>query len=223
MVRVITSVPMVNTDDLPDHAAMLFNQSQSRERFSLYKYRRSMILFLLWFSPVILPSLWFGYKHIESHFTEPKAVFVLGGAEEREVFAAQFAQQHQLPIWVSSGSPKGYVEKIFAKAGIERDRLHLDYRAVDTVTNFTTLVAELKAKGINSVYLITSDNHMRRARVIGDIVFGSRGIALKPISVDSGKQPESIRKCLRDASRAVLWLTTGYTGEDLAYLIRKYR
>jgi uncharacterized SAM-binding protein YcdF (DUF218 family) len=38
---------------------------------------------------------------------QPDAIFVLGGATERERFAAKFAQQHpDLPIWVSSGSPK---------------------------------------------------------------------------------------------------------------------
>jgi uncharacterized SAM-binding protein YcdF (DUF218 family) len=116
---------------------------------------------------------------------------------------------------VSSGSPEWYAQKVFAKAGINRNRLHIDRRAVDTVTNFTTLADELQAKGINSVYLITSDDHMRRARVIGEIVFGSRGIGLKPIPVPSGREPEPIEKCLRDGARAVLWVTTGHTGATL--------
>lgn len=181
-----------------------------------YKSRSSKVHLLMWLLPIFIPALWFGYRQVESYFTQPQAVFVLGGSEARERFAAKFATQNpQLPVWISSGSPKWYVEKIFAKAGVQRDRLHLDYHAVDTVTNFTTLVDELKNQGINSVYLITSDNHMRRARLIGDIVFGSRGIALKPLSVNSGNKSEPLCKCLRDTSRALLWLTTGYTGANL--------
>lgn len=156
---------------------------------------------------------WFGYKQIQSYFVKPEALFVLGGHEEREHFAAQLAKQHpHIPIWVSSGSPKDYAQKIFAKEGIKRDRLHLDYQASDTVTNFTSLVDRLKAEGIDSVYLITSENHMLRARIIGEIIFGSRGIIVKPISVPSDSPPESIRKSLRDGARAILWLTTGHTG-----------
>jgi len=161
-------------------------------------------------------SLFCGYRQVKSYFVQPKAVFVLGGAEERELFAAKFAQLHpELDIWVSSGSPEWYTQKIFAKAGIVQDRLHIDRRAVDTVTNFTTLVDELKAEGIDSVYLVTSDDHMRRARVIGEIVFGSRGIIMEPLPVTSGRSPEPIGKCFRDGFRAILWLTTGHTGATL--------
>jgi uncharacterized SAM-binding protein YcdF (DUF218 family) len=147
---------------------------------------------------------------------QPDAIFVLGGATERERFAAKFATQHpELPIWVSSGSPKDYAKRVFTKAGIEASRVHLDYQAVDTVTNFTSLVDTFQAEGFDSVYLITSDYHMRRARVIGEIVFGSRDIKLVPVPIPTGKPPESTKKCLRDGARAILWLTTGHTGASL--------
>jgi uncharacterized SAM-binding protein YcdF (DUF218 family) len=166
--------------------------------------------------PALAIALWFGYKQLESYLSQPKAIFVLGGHEERERFAAKLAAQHpNLPIWVSSGSPKSYSQRIFKKAGIQRDRLHLDYRAIDTVTNFTTLADELKAQGIDSVYLVTSENHMGRARLIGAIVFGSRGIVIKPVSVPCHAPPEPLEKSLRDGARAILWLVTGYTGESL--------
>ncbi|MEM8674038.1 MAG: YdcF family protein [Cyanobacteria bacterium P01_G01_bin.67] len=146
----------------------------------------------------------------------PDALLVLGGHEERERFAARLAQQYpQLPIWISSGSPQAYAQKIFAKAGISSDRLNFDYRASDTVTNFTTLVDELQTQGIDNVYLITSENHMQRAKIIGDIVLGSRGINFKPISVPSNNPPEPIEKCWRDGARSILWLFTGHTGAVL--------
>ena len=159
--------------------------------------------------------LWLGHRYIQQQFVEPEAIVVLGGHENRERFAAKLAAQHpNLPIWVSSGSPEGYAERIFAKAGIARNRLHLDYRAKDTVTNFTTLVGELKARQIDRVYLVTSDNHMRRAYLIGELVFGTHGITIKPIAVPSQYPPESLEKCLRDGARAFFWLLTGSTGEN---------
>lgn len=171
--------------------------------------------------PVLALSLVYGYKQVESYFVQPKAIFVLGGEEERELFAAKFAQKYPgIPIWVSSGSPQWYAKRVFAKAGIETQRIHLDYKAEDTVTNFTTLVDKLQSEGIDSVYLITSDDHMRRARVIGEIVFGSRGIAMKPVEIPTGRSPEPIEKAIRDGARAILWVTTGYTGATLRYSIK---
>ncbi|MBH8574186.1 YdcF family protein [Nostocaceae cyanobacterium CENA369] len=166
-----------------------------------------------------LPLLmWLGYKESQNEQTQPQAVVVLGGSTkrlEREKFTASFARQHpNLPIWISGGSPPTYTQKVFAKAGIDPKRLHLDYEAVDTVTNFTTLVDNLQARGIKSVYLITSDFHMRRACVIGEIVLGSRGIEFKPVSVPSKQPSEPLRKSIRDGVRALVWVATGYTGAD---------
>lgn len=169
-----------------------------------------MILLLMTVSAIA------GYRLLKGAIAQPEAIIVLGGEEKRESFAARFAHQHpDLPIWVSSGSPEGYAKLLFAKLGIEGDRVHLDYRAKDTVTNFTTLVDRLEAQNIDSVYLITSDDHMRRARVIGEIVFGSRGIIIKPVAVPTSREPEAMSKSVRDGARALLWLTTGYTGATL--------
>ena len=189
----------------------------SRKRRYLFSQPKSpKVKLFSWLTPILLVSFIYGYKQVESYFLQPEAILVLGGDEKREWYAAQFAQQHtELDIWVSSGSSEWYTKKIFAKAGIERNRLHIDRQAIDTVTNFTTLVDEMQSEGIDSVYLITSDDHMRRARIIGEIVFGSRGISLKPIPVASGRTPEAVSKSIRDGARAILWLTTGYTGATL--------
>lgn len=165
-------------------------------------------------------GVWWGYREVKSFFTPPEAIVVLGGHESRERFAAKLALQHpDLPIWVSSGSPKAYAKRIFAKEGVNTnpDHLHLDYRAVDTVTNFTTLVNDLKKHGVDSVYLVTSDNHMRRARIVGEIVLGSQGIMIRPLAVPSNAPSEPIEKSLRDGARAVLWLIMRSTGEDLKH------
>ena len=174
-------------------------------RASKFKY--------LFFLSIVATSLCVGFKPADRVAVDPEALLVLGGHESRERYAAKLAQEHpELPIWLSSGSPQAYAQEIFANAGIEDDRLHFDYAASDTLTNFTTLVDKLKAEGIDSVYLITSENHMQRAKVIGDIVFGSRGIDFEPISVPSKNPPEPFEKSLRDGARAVFWLATGSTG-----------
>ncbi|MBE9197872.1 MULTISPECIES: YdcF family protein [unclassified Nodularia (in: cyanobacteria)] len=166
-----------------------------------------------------LPLLmWLGYQESKIESLQPQAVLVLGGSTshlERERFTANFVREHpSLPIWISGGSPPRSTQNVFAKAGVDPKRLHLDYEAVDTVTNFTTLVDELQAQGIKSVYLITSEFHMRRARVVGEIVLGSRGIQFKPVPVPSKNMREPVDKSIRDGARALIWVATGYTGAE---------
>lgn len=146
----------------------------------------------------------------------PEAVLVLGGEPLREQFAAAFAKQHPgLPIWVSGGSNREYAEWIFQEAGVSNQLVHLDYAAVDTLTNFTTIVDKLKSQNINSVYLITSDYHMRRSQWIGQVVLGSRGIQFQPVAIPTGKPSEPVEKAVFDGLRAALWLATGDTNVSL--------
>jgi uncharacterized SAM-binding protein YcdF (DUF218 family) len=170
---------------------------------------RTLLLWLWFFSFVACG--WLGARGIANYFVTPDAIFVLGGEPEREKFAARFASQYpNIKIWVSGGSPKGYAQRIFAKEGINPEQLHLDYRADDTVTNFTTLVSELQNSGVKSVYLITSEDHMLRARAVGEIVFGSKGILIEPVTIPTKRSPEPVNKTIRDTARALLWVTVGY-------------
>lgn len=188
------------------------------------KAKRAKRRLLLWQIILLLLLSSVVYRQVQNYWRQPKAMLVLGGAPEREVFAAEFARQHpDLPIWISSGSPEEYSEWVFLEAGIDLSRLHLDYQAADTVTNFTTLVDEFQAQGIDSLYLITSDYHMPRARVIGEIVLGSRGISFKPVRVPSEDSPEPWDKVVRDAARAVLWVATGHTGSTFGRFLRDAR
>jgi len=140
----------------------------------------------------------------------PQAIFVLGGDRNREKAAAKLAQTYpQLPIWISSGSPPDWTKPHFQEAGISLSRLHLDYCAVDTVTNFTCLVNELKQQNIHHVYLLTSDFHLPRAQVFGFFVFGSRNIAITPLGIPSRPRPEPWVDTLRDSLRSIIWVFTG--------------
>ncbi|MFN6481883.1 MULTISPECIES: YdcF family protein [unclassified Nostoc] len=145
---------------------------------------------------------------------QPQAILTLGGWTDREQTAAEIARWYpSLEVWVSSGTPPKLVRPIFQAAGISQNRLHLDYRAVDTVTNFTTVVPELKGKHIHHIYLITSDYHMPRAKAIATLILGSQGIAFTPISVPSDQsKKETISPIIRDLGRSLLWIVTGHTG-----------
>ncbi|HTL88175.1 MAG TPA: YdcF family protein [Leptolyngbya sp.] len=145
---------------------------------------------------------------------QPELILILGGSSDREAYTVHLAQQHPaLKIWVSSGTSAA--AHIFQSAGIPRSRIYFDTRATDTVTNFTTVVSDLKQRGIQHVYIVTSDYHMPRAEAIAAIVFGSQGIAFTPIEVVGEQRQESQLRVLRDMGRSIVWLVTGRTGASL--------
>lgn len=146
----------------------------------------------------------------------PQAIFTLGGDLQREIFTAQFAKIHpQLEIWISSGSPTNEAIWAFDLAKTPFDRVHLDRRAVDTVTNFTSLVTDFKNRHFQHLYIITADYHMRRAKAIATLIFGSQGIAFTPIPIPTDKPTESAWRVLRDVCRSLLWIFTRRTGASL--------
>nr|WP_202803642.1 YdcF family protein [Spirulina subsalsa] len=148
---------------------------------------------------------------------QPQAILTLGGDFDREFFTAHFAlSRPDLDIWISSGGlPQDLSQQYFHDLGIPESRLHYDQRAVDTVTNFTSLVHDLKQQDIQHLYLITSDFHMRRAKLIAALVLGSHGVIITPVSVPTRTPPESPVHILRDGLRGVLWILTGRTGANL--------
>lgn len=156
-------------------------------------------------------------REVRSRVPVPQAIFVLGGGRDREVAAARLAVQHpELEVWVSSGSDAEVVTGIFRRAGVASDRLHLDYRASDTVTNFTTMAEFFQQRKIEHIYLLTSDFHMRRARAVAFLVFGSCRIVCTPIMISSNEQTETGFHVVRDIVRAFIWLFIGTTGSGLA-------
>lgn len=146
----------------------------------------------------------------------PQAILTLGGSIEREQFTAEFALKNpHLDIWVSSGTPPSQALPIFQEASIPTERIHLDYRAADTVTNFTTLVHDFQNRRIRHIFLITSDFHLPRAKTIATLVLGSQGITFTPISIASEQPRESIFRIVRDGGRSLLWIISGRTGASL--------
>jgi uncharacterized SAM-binding protein YcdF (DUF218 family) len=136
---------------------------------------------------------------------------VLGGDVERERVAGELARRDGLPVLVSGGSNPEYAQWQFGQQGLDQGRVQLDYRATDTLSNFTSVVDELKRAKVRHVLLVTSSDHMNRALLVGRLVAGSRGITLTPVSVPCGElcHPEGRRKVWGDGLRAGLWVLTG--------------
>mmetsp|Transcript_23722 Transcript_23722/g.40088 ORF Transcript_23722/g.40088 Transcript_23722/m.40088 type:complete len:240 (-) Transcript_23722:144-863(-) len=180
------------------------------------------------------------------------AIFVLGGHRSREHYAARIAcigGNRHLPIFVSSGSywkirdfdPLN-LSNPFRESftGVDfkslRTRLHLDRRAIDTVTNFTSMVRVFKDKGIKHVLVITSKSHIARGYAIAKIIFGGEGIAVTMVKCEeeecnnprrssdkrleaaaaAAAAGETYLRLFRDVARAILWRFTGCDGRTVA-------
>mgnify|MGYP003337652519 CR=1 FL=1 len=141
----------------------------------------------------------------------PQLILVLGGDVDRERVAGELARRDGLPVLVSGGSNPEYAQWQFGQQGLGQGRVQLDYRATDTLSNFTSVVDELKRAKVRHVLLVTSSDHMNRALLVGRLVAGSRGITLTPVSVPCGElcHPEGRRKVWGDGLRAGLWVLTG--------------
>ena len=139
-------------------------------------------------------------------------ILVLGGDPAREQRAATLAARDGLPVLVSGGSNPEYAHWLFElRQGLPPSQVQLDYRASDTLSNFTSLVDDLRRARIRHARLVTSSDHMERALLVGRIVAGSRGIHLTPVPVDCADscQPEGRRKVWGDGVRAALWVLSG--------------
>jgi len=142
----------------------------------------------------------------------PQMILVLGGDADREAAAARLARTDGLPVVVTGGTNPEYAHWLFQqKEGLPSRQVQLDYRARDTVSNFTSLVDDLRKSRVRHALLVTSTDHMQRALLVGRIVAGSRGIHLTPVPVPCGDLcvVEGRRRLWGDGARAALWVISG--------------
>ena len=141
----------------------------------------------------------------------PQRILVLGGDADRERIGLRLARQLELPLVVSGGTNPEYAQWLMEHAGLGTNEVRLDYRAQDTLGNFTSLVDELEGEGVEHVLLVTSEDHLPRALIVGGIVAGSRGIRLTgvPVSCAERCRRESMGKRWVDGLRALAWVISG--------------
>lgn len=151
------------------------------------------------------------------------AILALGGNVDREKYALILAETYRCPVYISSGdlaSDHPAVRALGASCTIDRT-------AVDTLTNFTSMVPHLRNR-YDCVHVITSQNHQRRARHIARVVFGmgTTKIPFEVVAVpweQPGDTPEGWLRTVRDVCRAFIWLLTGWTGTSIALLVHPNR
>lgn len=148
----------------------------------------------------------------------PQLVLVLGGDVDRERVGARLARELQLPLLVSGGSNPEYATWLIQEEGLESERVELDYRAQDTLGNFTSLVDQLRDRQMKHLLLVTSADHLARSMAVGQVVAGSRGIHITgvPVACEPRCVSESTVKKWRDWIRAVAWVATGQDLRDVA-------
>lgn len=183
----------------------------------------TLAAFLIGISLLLFGSIFVKLRLAARRAPLPEAILVLGGGTDREKAAAQIAAAYPaIEVWVSTGDGRpGVVYTIFEEVGVQKSRVHLDFRATDTVTNFTTLVADFQQRDIQHLYLITSDFHMPRATVIAILVLGHSGITFTPIPTSTAMPQESWLRIARDGGRSLLWIATGKTGARLGRRLQK--
>ena len=151
----------------------------------------------------------------------PELVFVLGGDIDRESAGMEIAKQLNLPLLISSGSNPEYSDWLIKKKGMSSYLIRKDYRAVDTFTNFTSLIDELYEENTSHLLLVTSDYHIERAKAIGHIIAGSRGIKITSLSIPCSSKciQESNYKKNIDVLRSITWIVTGRDLKQIVFNI----
>ena len=116
----------------------------------------------------------------------------------------------------NNGSLVGYLRVLepgtsYSEPSLGRILVRKDYRAIDTFTNFTSLIDDLYEEKVSHLLLVTSDYHIDRARHVGMIIAGSRGIKVTslPITCYSKCIKESNNKMKIDVIRSIAWVITG--------------
>ena len=179
------------------------------------------VKYKIYLAILIFFSTFIGYRHLlpflKSQFNnqQPQVILVLGGDIDREVAGIKIAKELNIPLIVSGGSNSQFSDWLIKEEGISEDLVKRDYRAKDTLTNFTSIIDDLNEEDITHILLITSKYHIARAKVVGGMIASSRGIRLTSLSIPCKsfcsvkEQKESVKKKYVDFLRSIIWVVTG--------------
>ena len=159
-------------------------------------------------------------------FNTCDCAIILGGSRARELAAARLLAPFAKAIILSSGALTQDELCAAVRDAGGQGQCRCDRTALDTVTNFTSLVAGLVAANVKSTAVVTDAAHYRRAIAVGRIVLGWSGICvhgLRTPSLAIEPSAESIVRVVRDVLRAILWVFTGLDGTALAALVHPRR
>lgn len=146
----------------------------------------------------------------------------LGGNVERGHVAAKLAQKYpNSRIVISSENSPLKCWDLLQSYGIERGRVIFDYKAWDTVTNFTNTFDLVKSLKTDILHIVTDDFHMRRAFNVARVVYALRDTDLqKHPRQTTDTRVETLSKVISDCIRALVWRITGNVSKGKTYYSR---
>lgn len=144
-----------------------------------------------------------------------KVILELGGNIARMDKAIELMQANP-GAWLivsSEGDPVACMQKL-KDAGVDPARTMLDYKAWDTVTNFTNTKPLVESLKPDELMVVTDGFHMLRAMTIARLVYRGASFRITPHPSSPKDHDESKKLVLLDASRALLFSLTGQTIYD---------
>jgi uncharacterized SAM-binding protein YcdF (DUF218 family) len=204
---------------------------------ALKRFRFAMLFvsfFIFAIAAFFFPSLYAYYQCNAHRGMGQEAILVLGGSygsRERHAFALarkldEKTEQNKnlqktdfppIKIWISTGRPKQEIVNISKQFDIPLDRVILDNRAIDTVTNFSSLAELLYNDQVTRVHVVTDYGHIKRSMTIAHLILGYYGIetVASPSSTDVPRPSEWRIRRWRDYARCVMWFYTSKSGARL--------
>lgn len=146
-------------------------------------------------------------------------ILELGGNPSRMYRVIELAQQYpSAQIVISSEGSPDFVVGLLRGAGIADARFILDFKAWDTVTNFTHTLRLVQSYSPRTLYIVTDQFHMKRAMAIAKAVYFLRRIKIvpEPYMGSEPHPPESEELIRYDQMRSWIWRLTGYLQYDKA-------
>jgi uncharacterized SAM-binding protein YcdF (DUF218 family) len=137
----------------------------------------------------------------------------LGGNIARLEKTAELAWQHPTAqVVISSELPRSEIIRQLQLLGVNLERCHLDFKAWDTVTNFTKTLPLLRTLRARRVLVVTDQFHMRRSMAIARAAYFLRGITPIACPYKSGDLTlaEDDQLVQTDTFRAWFWRVTGW-------------
>jgi len=149
-------------------------------------------------------------------FSMRRLVLVLGGSADRESRCMRVVASETCPIWLSGPALTEDCLEVCESQGVDLEYLRVDYRALDTLSNFTSMVPDMKSRGFKQMILVTSQEHETRAKCIASMILPYYNIELSGVIAIPGSKEdeEGTLIVLRDIIRTALWLLVGL---DISY------
>lgn len=182
-----------------------------KNRLARKRQKRILKIALLITLGVMLASLVINVTvRLPANASKPiDAILVLGGSIKREIYAARLTREYpDVPILISHGSDAPCILFIFQREGARLERVWLENCAESTFGNFFFSLPILHRWKVHKVKLITSGNHLPRAKSLGKILLGAQGIAMEIDLVKEKGIPgnrETKFKTTLDVTRSIIW------------------